>query len=226
MPEPPPPPPPSQSHAPDATPDEHAGVRTLRRFHQGTLQFYERVAQIRLVLEGSSGQVVMPVEPPFAIAGAEMLLWLPAESDWDAQASLIIRPIDRPESVEAVDRWRAYHGDTSLSTWVRAEIDGMKTPTNVFGHEVQRPNPLGRAEYPLIRHAGADKARLIGACKAHAATLVPDAQCVGVDPFGLDVKARFGTIRLEFPPGVNAATPEACEKQIDHLLGIGSSQSA
>ncbi len=202
--------------------DRFAGVRALRRHHQGTLQFYERVAQVKLVLEGASGLFTLPVEPPFAIAGAEMLLWLPAESDWDIQASLIIRPIDRPESLESVDRWRAYHGDTSLSTWVRAEIDGLKTQTHVFGHEVQQPNPFGRAEYPLIRRANADRARLIAACKAHAATLVPDAQCVGVDPFGIDVKARFGIVRLDFPLGIHAATPEACEKQIDWLLSTGT----
>jgi hypothetical protein len=216
-------PPTEPREIPPATPEDRFGpIRALRRHHQGTLQFHERVAQIKLVLEGASGQYVLPVEPPFAINGAEMLLWLPAESDWDIQASLIIRPIDRPESVEAVDRWRAYHGDTSLSTWIRAEIDGMKSEFGVFGHEVQQPNPLGRAEYPLIRRASADRARLIAACKTHAATLVPDAQCVGVDPFGIDVKARFGIVRLDFPLGINAATPEACEKHIDWLLSTAS----
>jgi hypothetical protein len=201
--------------------DRFAGVRALRRHHQGTLQFHERVAQVKLVVEGLSGQIVMPVEPGFAISGEEMLLWLPAESDWDAQASVVIRSIDRPEAIEAVDRWRAYHGETSVSAWIRAEIDGLKTESGVYGDEVQRPNALGRAEYPLIRRANADRAKLIGACKLHAATLVPDAQCVGVDPFGIDVKARFGIVRLEFPPGIIAETTEACEKQIDRLLDVG-----
>ena len=50
-------------------------------------------------------------------------------------------------------------------------------------------------------------------------TIVPDALCVGVDPFGIDVKARFGIVRLEFPPGIVAATPEACAREIDRLLG-------
>src|SRR3982751_1049507 len=92
----------------DITADErHAGVRMLRRFHQGTLQFQERVAQVRFILEAATGQFVMPVEPTFAAHGGvpeSMLLWMPAESDWDAQASVTVRPIERPESVEAVDR--------------------------------------------------------------------------------------------------------------------------
>jgi len=205
--------------------DRHAGVRALRRHHEGTLQFHERVVQVRLVIESSSGAVVMPVEPPFAAAGAEgaeMVLWLPRESDWDAQASVTPRPIDRPESVEAVDRWAAYHGATTLTAWVRCEIDGLKTGTGVFDREqVQIANTLGRAEYALIRHANADRGRLAGACKSHAATPIADPLCVGADPFGIDVRARFGIIRLEFPPGIEAATPESARRQLDRLLSIG-----
>jgi hypothetical protein len=209
--------------------DRFAGVRALRRHHAGTLALHERIAQIKLILEASTGRIVMPVEPTFAAAGgggAEMLLWLPAESDWDLQASILPHPIDRPEASEAVDRWSAYHGATSLSTWVACDIDGLKTESGVFGPEVQQANPLGRAEYPLIKRANADKTRLIAACKAHAATIVPDAMCVGVDPFGIDVKARFGIVRLEFPPGIVATTPEACSRELDRLLGIANGSPA
>jgi len=203
--------------------DRHAGVRALRRHHEGTLQHHERVQQVRLVIEASSGRIVMPVEPALAAAGAEgaeMLLWLPGESDWDAQASIVPRPIDRPESVEAVDRWAAYHGTTTLTAWARCELDGLKTEVQVFGPEdVQIPNALGRDEYPLIRHANTERERLCAACKKHAAVPVADPLCVGVDPFGLDVRARFGIVRLEFPPGIEASTADAARREIDRLLG-------
>ena len=212
---PPPPPPP-----PSPTPlERHAGVRALRRHHSGTLQHYERVTQVKLVIEAASGQIVMPVEPAFASAGESMLLWLPAENDWDAQVALIPRPIDRPESVESVDRWGAYHGTTSLTTWVRCEIEGLKTELGVFGDEAQLANPLGRGEYALIKAANADRERLAAACKKYAAMPVADPLCVGADPFGLDVKARFGIIRLEFADGIEAATPEQCQREIARLLG-------
>jgi hypothetical protein len=211
--------------APDdlADDDRHAAIRGLRRHHLGTLQHHERVAQVKLIVESSSGRLVMPVEPGFARDGETMLLWLPAESDWDLQASVISRPIDHPESVEAVDRWQAYHGGTSLSTWARFEIDGGKTDRAVFSAEdIQRPNPLGRGEYALIKRANADRLVLAGACKNHAATLISDPLCVGADPYGLDVRARFGIIRLEFPPGIEASTPERCEREIARLLGVGA----
>ena len=201
--------------------DRHAGVRALHRHHRGTLQHFERVSEVKLIVEASSGQIVMPIEPALARAGeADMLLWLPAESDWDMQAVVIARPIERPESCEAVDRWKAYHGTTSFTTWARCEIDGAKTASAVFlPEDVQVPNPLGRGEYALIRHANTRADALAIACKRHAATPIADPLCVGADPFGIDVRARFGIIRLEFPTGIEASTPETCRREIDRLLG-------
>jgi hypothetical protein len=217
--------PPSSPHStsdPTPTDDRQAAVRALRRHHAGTLQLHERVAQVKMVIEAATGRIVMPVEPTFAAAGAEMLLWMPAESDWDVQASVLARPVERPEGSEAVDRWRAYHGETSLSAWVACDIEGVKTESGVFGDEAQQPNALGRGEYPLIKRANADRERLAAACKRHAATAVADAMCVGVDLFGIDVKARFGIVRLEFAPGIVAGTPEVCGREIDRLLGVSA----
>lgn len=201
--------------------DRSAGIRALRRHHRATLQHHERVSEVKFVLEAATGQVVMPVEPGFASDDvSSLLLWLPAESDWDMQAVVNPRQIARPEASEAVDRWKAYHGSTSLSIWIRGEIEGVKTRTAVFLIEdVQVPNPLGRDEYGLIRRANADLAALATACKQHAATLVTDPLCVGADPYGIDVRARFGIVRLEFPAGIEAATPTRCQEEIDRLLG-------
>ncbi len=201
--------------------DRSAGIRALRRHHRATLQHHERVSEVKFVLEAATGQVVMPVEPGFASDDiSSLLLWLPAESDWDMQAVVNPRHIDRPEASEAVDRWKAYHRSTSLSIWIRGEIEGVKTETAVFLIEdVQVPNPFGREEYGLIRRANADRGALAAACKQHAATLVTDPLCVGADPYGIDVRARFGIVRLEFPPGIEAATPERCQQEIDRLLG-------
>jgi hypothetical protein len=216
-----------ESRTPDPVADDrHAAVRALRRHHSGTLALHERISQVKIILDAATGRIVMPVEPTFAASGTDMLLWLPAESDWDAQASITARPIARPESSEAVDRWGAYHGATTLTAWVECDIEGLKTETGVFGTEAQQPNPLGRAEYPLIKRGNASRDKLIAACKKHAATAVPDALCVGVDPFGIDVKARFGIVRLEFPPGIAATTPESCAREIDRLLGLPQTNGA
>lgn len=208
--------------------DRNAGIRALRRHHRATLQHHERVSEVKFVLEAATGQVVMPVEPGFASDDINsLLLWLPAESDWDMQAVVNPRPIERPEASEAVDRWKAYHGLTSLAIWVRGEIEGIKTEAAVFLIEdVQVPNPLGREEYGLIRRANADRVALAAACKLHAATLVIDPLCVGADPYGIDVRARFGIVRLEFPPGIEAATSARCQEEVDRLLRGSNGASA
>ena len=46
--------------------------------------------------------------------------------------------------------------------------------------------------------------------------------CVGADPFGLDIRARFGIVRLEFPDGIVAWNAEKCEREIARLLGTGA----
>jgi hypothetical protein len=208
--------------------DRSAGIRALRRHHRATLQHHERVAEVKFVLEAATRQIVMPVEPGFASDDVNsLLLWLPAESDWDMQAVVNPQPIDRPEGSEAVDRWKAYHGTTSLTVWVRGEIEGVKTAADVFLIEdVQVPNPLGREEYGLIRRANADRTALAAACKLHAATLVTDPLCVGADPYGIDVRARFGIVRLEFPPGIQATTPARCQEEVDRLLGAAAKSAA
>jgi len=205
----------------------HLGLRVLRREHEGVLIYFERRADVKFIVEsggGSAGGLVMPVEPGFAKAGqgqsVEMVLFCPSESDWSLQISLQVTEIDRPESEECVDRWIGYHGPTTQTTWIRCAIDGGKTETAVFGpEEIVAPNALGRAEYPLIKKANADRNRLAAACKAHAAIIVADPQCVGVDPLGLDIKARFGIIRLEFALGLYADTPDLASREIERMLG-------
>jgi hypothetical protein len=199
-----------------------AGLRALRRYHEGALAWFERRADVRFVVEASTGRLVMPLEPALAKAGSEeMVLWMPSESAWAAHAAVLPAPIERPEACEAVDRWAAYHGRTSLTAWARCRVDGLKTESFVWGREaLESPNPLGRAEYALIKRANSDLPALAIACKRHAATPVAEPLCVGVDPYGLDVRARFGVLRLEFPDGIEARSPDACAAQIDHLLAL------
>ena len=113
----------------------------------------------------------MPVEPGVAkatLSGEDsLLLWLPREDDWDVQVSIVARPIERPEASEAVDRWSAYHGAATSSVWVRCEIDGAKTRQSVYlGDELEQPNPLGRAEYGLIKRANTDREAARGGVQA------------------------------------------------------------
>jgi hypothetical protein len=209
----------------DDTPADarHAGLRIIRRYHDATVGLFERRSDAKFFIDPASGHIVMPVEPGFAKSGTdgvELILYCPAESDCVVQIAAQPTEIARPESEECVDRWLGAHGPTARSTWIRARIEGAKTDDRVFdADELNIPNPLGRAEYGLIRSANAEPARLAQACKAHAAVVVAEPRCVGVDPLGVDVKARFGIVRLEFPPGLWADTPDAAARELSRLLG-------
>lgn len=206
-------------------PPESRGVRLVRAHHEGVLQYLERRADVRFIIESATGQLLMPVESGFAKSGDEMVIWTPREDQWESQIAILARVVERPESLEGVDRWQAYHAGSGLAskmTWVRGEIEGLKTSDAVYGAEdCISPNPLGRGEYPLIKRMNADREALGRAVKRLLGVLPADALCVGVDPWGVDVRARFGIMRVEFAEGIAATTIEAAEREIARVLAGG-----
>ena len=199
--------------------NKHAGIRTLRRYHEGTIAFNERRSPSMFIAEAATGAIVLPAEAGMTRA-EELTLYAPEESAWVMQIALVPVLIERPESEEAVDRWAAYHGRSASKSWIRCSIDGAKTESMVYGPEaLMLPNALGAAEFKLIKKLNADQEGLARACRVHGPIEVADPVAVGVDPFGVDVRARFGIVRLEFPEGVEAKTVAQADQSIAWLLG-------
>jgi len=196
-------------------------LRLLRRFREATLAFGDRTANVRFVIDRTDGRIVMPVEAE-AARHAEFTLHLPSQSDCDATALLIPTRIERPEASEAVDRWSVYHGTPPTSAiWTSSRILGIKSMTDAQRAIMDEailttPNILGAAEFPLIRRANAEPARLAAATRAVAGIHLDNAACIGVDPNGIDVRAPFGIVRLEFP--ATADTVAAAEAMLDAIL--------
>ena len=214
----------SASNRPD---DAEDAVRTLRRYHEGVLALAERRAETRFIIDGAPRhpELILPVEPAFAAAD-DLLLTVPDEPSWVWQATLTPSPIARPEIEEAVDRWSAYHGRCPPRTvWVRASLDGLKLQGLLGEHPVWRGvdlsthNLVRDVEPRFIRRLNADRALLTRACKNHGPVDVPEPLAVGVDPLGIDVRARFGIVRLEFPDHVIAHTPEQLDRAVEFILG-------
>lgn len=188
--------------------DTRDGHRLLRRHHEATLQYHERRAEVRFVIDGAVGDLVLPTDPGFAgeVGGRDVVLHLPDESQIDLQLAATAQLIGRPEAEEAVDRWHAYHAASGMlptaRVWLRCRIDGGKaprTPGEVYSAEsLMRPNPIRTGEPRLIKQINADRAALARLCKLRAQIEVADPLCVGLDPFGLDIRARFGIVRVEF----------------------------
>jgi len=195
-------------------------LRALRRSRVGTLFADEAIFPVVFIADGSTGRLVFPLAPRALDAG-QHVLHVPEEDPDAMQLLLTLHPIDR-DSAEACDRHLAYHpshhGAPRAGAWVAASIDSAKWRDLVFdGSVLTVPNALREGEARLVKRANADRDALRGACARRAGVEPVDPLCVGVDPDGLDVRARFGIVRVEFesPAGT---VPEA-EGAIDRLLG-------
>lgn len=217
------------SSRPATAGDASEGFRQLRRHHEATLQYHERRLEVKFVIDGATGDVVLPADPGFAseLGGRDAVLHMPQEAQCHLQVAIAAAPISRPEAEEAVDRWHAYHaasGPTARGprAWLRCRVDGGKVPDSPPPGEVYpaealaRPNGLRKAEPRLVKLVNTDRDAIARACRHHVRMEVTDPLCVGVDPFGLDIRARFGIVRIEFD--LEAATAEQAEDCIRRVL--------
>lgn len=204
-----------------------AAARALRACHAGIL-FYDGTPEpIRLVLDNETGRPVIPVAPRVFDAD-EHVLHLPEEGPGSLQLLVIPEEV-QPGVTPGVDRWRVYHGEAREPRWSRFAIDCARLGRAVLdGAELMQPNHLGPLEPALLRRAGADLARLARAASTAAGRDIENPLPVGVDPLGLDVRGRFGIVRLEFAdpvmPGPSAS--ERATNQIELLLGPDTGHSS
>ncbi|MBX3404955.1 MAG: hypothetical protein KF699_16205 [Phycisphaeraceae bacterium] len=206
-------------------PNARQGLRLLRRYRAATLAFGDRRAHVQFVFSPATGRIVMPVGSD-AAALDEFTLYLPTESDCDATALLIPARIERPEAEESVDRWSAYHGlPPGGCAWTSSRVLGIKSTADSGDAVMDEAaltvaNPLGRSEFGVIRAANADRPRLTRAVHAITGASVSGALCVGVDELGIDIRAPFGIVRIEFPAAAaDAAAAEAMLRE--HILARG-----
>lgn len=202
--------------------------RELRRHYEGVLLFHGLVCPVRFIIDGGTGRLLMPVEPG-AVEAGELTLLVPDERDDAAQALLVITPAEpRGDAGEGCDRWSVYHGGTersaagvSRTAWVWGAIEALKLDGGVCGgEEVGRPNPLRAIEPRLCRELNAQRDAVSGACRRETGLAVESPLVVGVDAEGIDVRARFGILRLEFERTV--ASEEDARAELRRLLGEGA----
>lgn len=79
--------------------------------------------------------------------------------------------------------------------------------------KLNEPPGLDRQEGLLLRRLNSDRARLRAACRRLAQAMVPEPFAVGVDKHGVDVRASFGIVRLDWGDSTDAAA------SVEQLLG-------
>lgn len=169
----------------------------------------------RFVVDGLSGELVLPSEPALADAD-ELVLCLPDET-FDADATVLIhhRPADEDRWT---DRHMAYHPDAQATRWLRGTVDALKLRSGevVPAEHLGLLNPLAAAEPELCKRLNADHATLRTLCRLLTGVEPEQPVCVGVDRLGIDVRARFGVIRLDLP--APCEDPEEARRVIGALI--------
>ena len=198
-------------------PNASQAVRALRANARGHLMLDEsRRLEVRYVWDRRGGRLVFPLPGEAAGAGEAQLL-VPDEHDPAVAALLTLEEAEPlPGALEI--RWEIYHGRAESSHWVIGTIEALRHHGEPFDSgELELTDALVADEPALCRELNADSAGLGSLCEAHAGARVEDPVAVGVDPDGIDVRARFGIVRVEF--GSPAATVEDVREQLARLRG-------
>lgn len=201
--------------------------RTLRRWHEGWLTTAASAGPARFVIDDRTGHLTLFAERPVLEQEAPALL-IPEESEPELE---LLLDLERQAPDEARrDRWRAYHAGPEAERagmWASAIAETARlciTPgPEVFdGPDICQPNPLREHISRLLREPNGRADDLARAVRDRIGEASVAPVAVGVDPWGLDVRARFGVIRLEFEREARSA--DAAAAAIEALLaGAGPS---
>lgn len=185
---------PLESPEADAQALEHARS-VFNANPEGRLLFDEHAITIKYIVDPKDGRLVASV-PVAVFSAADLVLNVPEET---ADALQLLVSAEECDECTATDRWLAYHGEPEHVRWATFWIDSARHGPWVFdGDALTLPNPLIAHETALCKLLNTDKAKLAKVCQRFAGVPVPDPVCVGVDPRGLHIRARFGVVRVEF----------------------------
>ncbi|MFO0856715.1 MAG: hypothetical protein U0640_05070 [Phycisphaerales bacterium] len=199
-------------------------LRRLRTFHEGVLAFGETLGDVtepcKFVLDPLSGEPTLPVAAE-AIRSQDVMLFAPDDSLDNPECLQVFATCTEinPNTHEAADRWLAYHLKPTHARWAKLNIQSVKRLDEVIdGDLVRLANPLRQHEGALCKFANQHQAALANACERQLHTRPENPFAVGVDPWGLDLRARFGVLRLEFETPVS--TPEEARTAISRTLQL------
>ncbi len=198
--------------------------RTLAFLHanlDGEFQFDEHLRPMKIVV-APDGRLVGPVMVAM-IQSAETILFLPQADDDSLQLLITLEPFKESGADGALaDRWRIYHGEPEDVNWAVFSIDAAKYESAVIdGQALRVANPLAADEARLCRLMNHERASDFARGCRQAGFDIESPVMVGIDAYGLDIRARFGVVRLEAPERL--LTAAAAEAFLDDLCGARDS---
>lgn len=189
----------------------------LRANTRGELRFDERLAPLKFII-APDGRLIANVEREM-LEAYDAVLFVPEYRDEALELLLAIEPIDkRGGDAHLIDRWMIHYGEPPHPKWARLSIDSARFDgVMIDGEALTRINPLAASEPALCRFVNERHIAALRAVVARCTSVhVESPVVVGVDPGGLDVRARFGIIRLTFTHPITTA--EAARETLSKLL--------
>lgn len=197
--------------------------RYLRSHTTADLRFDDHLRPVQFVT-APDGRLVAPVMEAM-LGTMDTELFVPDAADDSMVLSITLERLDEngPDGAFC-DRWRIHHGEPRDVRWAAIVIDAVRyADLFVDGEALARANPLAGGEAAICRTANAEPEKLRAACLAITGVDVPEPRLVAVDPDGIDVRARFGILRLPLAAEASAgiATAEDMARRVEGLLADG-----
>jgi len=178
----------------------------LRGHSRCELRFDEHVRPIKYIV-ASDGRPAAPVMVAM-LEAVDCVLFVPECSEGAMELQVTLLPFhERGEDGAVADRWRIYHGDPDDVRWAYFLIDAARFGEMVIdGEALIRPNPLAADESRLCRYMNQDHAEALRRlCARFGQMAVEQPVMVGIDPMGIDVRARFQVLRVPATEPMNNA---------------------
>lgn len=195
-------------------------ARILRRFHRGVLRVADDVRDVRFVVDQLTGFPVLPVRAD-VFAAEDLILFIPDEAEDALQLLVEATELD-PNREAACDRFIAYHGAAQgvegrarSARWARLTVTTAKI-AGVVDDGACSSNAIGDDEPALCKWLNTTLGAASRIVKGLSSTPEDDLTVVGVDQFGVDVRARADIVRVEFP--TQATSAAAARRMIEAII--------
>jgi hypothetical protein len=182
----------------------------LRAHLSGRIRFDGERVELR-VAPTPDGNLVAPVMVAM-LRAFDVAIELPDDSDDSLVLQVTLEQVEEDGPDGALcDRWCIYHGEPPDVRWAKILVDaGRFKGYFVDGQALARANPFAAQEPALCKelnaHCREAVARAALAASSGGHKLV-DPKVVGVDPWGIDVRAQLGIARI--PAGTPLRDPAA-----------------
>ncbi len=169
----------------------------LRRNTTATLRFGEHLHDVSYVLCHDGAMVISVMVA--MLQPQDMVMYVPEYAEDCMEMHITLEQFsEEGDGGASADRWQVYHGEPPDVQWAKVVIDAARFhELFVDGEGLKRANELANDEPVLCKEANSDRANLIKVCARVSKVEVASPIMVGVDPLGIDIRARFGIVRLE-----------------------------